>query len=72
MWGEIASDKRDSRAVIQAAGDAYLDIFNDTSVQVPWGEPCERLEGGMYTGSGAATDCECGTFLDSGLLDAKI
>jgi len=27
-WGAIPEDKRDSRAVIKAAGDAYLDIFS--------------------------------------------
>ncbi|KAK1773756.1 hypothetical protein QBC45DRAFT_446654 [Copromyces sp. CBS 386.78] len=45
---EIPSSKRDTRAVIQAAGDAYLDLFNDKSVKVPWGSPCARLEGGSY------------------------
>lgn len=49
MWGEIDVAKRDTRAVIQAAGDAYLDLFNDKSVKVPWGFPCERLEGGSYS-----------------------
>jgi hypothetical protein len=47
-WGEIDAAKRDTRAVIQAAGDAYLDLFNDKSVKVPWGNPCARLEGGSY------------------------
>ncbi|KAK1766954.1 hypothetical protein QBC33DRAFT_493076 [Phialemonium atrogriseum] len=47
-WGEIAEDKRDSREVIQAVGDAYLDLFNDKNVKVPWGTPCARLEGGSY------------------------
>jgi hypothetical protein len=44
----IPEEKRDSRKAIQAAADAYLDVFNDKSVVVPWGEPCERLEGGMH------------------------
>ncbi|KAF2281066.1 uncharacterized protein EI97DRAFT_472260 [Westerdykella ornata] len=60
-WDEIPAAKRDSRAVIQAAGDAYCDVFNDKSVKVPWGQPCARLEGGMYTGKGAANDrCDVG------------
>ncbi|KAK3947140.1 hypothetical protein QBC32DRAFT_374517 [Pseudoneurospora amorphoporcata] len=46
LWDEIPSSKRDTRAVIQAAGDAYLDLFNDKTVKVPWGNPCARLEGG--------------------------
>ena len=28
-----------------ASWDAYLDLFKDKSVQVPWGTPCTRLEG---------------------------
>jgi len=47
-WTEIPEAKRDTRAAIQAAGDAYLDIFNDKTVKVPWGTPCARLEGGTY------------------------
>ncbi|KAH8663553.1 hypothetical protein BGZ60DRAFT_411598, partial [Tricladium varicosporioides] len=60
-WGVIPEAKRDTRAVIQAAADAYLDIFKDKSVKVPWGTPCARLEGGSYTGKGAANDsCNVG------------
>jgi hypothetical protein len=47
-WDVIPAEKRDTRAVIQAAADAYLDLFNDKSVKVPWGNPCARLEGGSY------------------------
>ena len=47
-WSTIPFEKRDTRATIQAAADAYLDLFNNASVVVPWGTPCARLEGGMY------------------------
>lgn len=60
-WDPIPADKRDTREVIKAAGDAYCDLFNDKSVKVPWGTPCARLEGGSYTGKGAANDrCDVG------------
>ncbi|CAJ2510312.1 Uu.00g050150.m01.CDS01 [Anthostomella pinea] len=60
-WEPIPEDRRDSRAVIQAAADAYADLFDDKTVVVPWGSPCARLEGGSYTGSGAASDrCDVG------------
>lgn len=60
-WSEIPLEKRDTRAVIQAAGDAYLDLFGNKSVKVPWGTPCARLEGGSYTGRGQPTDsCNVG------------
>ncbi|TFK18220.1 hypothetical protein FA15DRAFT_683338 [Coprinopsis marcescibilis] len=60
-WSVIPEAKRDSRAVIQAAADAYLDLWKDKSVKVPWGVPCTRLEGGAYTGRGLPTDsCDVG------------
>ncbi|KAF2467700.1 uncharacterized protein BDR25DRAFT_233834 [Lindgomyces ingoldianus] len=52
----IPEAKRDTRAVIKAAADAYLDLFNNKSVKVPWGNPCERVEGGHYFGP----DCNVG------------
>ncbi|KAH8676502.1 hypothetical protein BGZ60DRAFT_468463 [Tricladium varicosporioides] len=48
-WDPIPAAKRDTRAVIQAAGDAYLDSWGDGTVKVPYGTPCTRLEGGSYT-----------------------
>jgi hypothetical protein len=60
-WDPIPAEKRDSCAVIKAAGDAYCDLFNNKNVTVPWGSPCARLEGGAYTGKGQATDrCDVG------------
>jgi hypothetical protein len=65
-WDIVPVDKRDSRTTIQAAGDAYCDLFANKSVVVPWGTPCARLEGGMYTGKGAATD-SCNVGVPSGV-----
>lgn len=71
-WGPIATASRDSRKTIQAAADAYLDYFRDKSVVVPWGTPCARLEGGAYTGKGAATDsCNVGVPNDINLTDRR-
>ena len=44
----IPEADRDTREVIKAAGDAYLDLFNNKSVVVPWGPDCERVEGGQH------------------------
>jgi hypothetical protein len=52
-WSEIPPAERDSADTIMAAAAAYLDLFSDKSVAVPWGSPCQRLEGGLYTGKGA-------------------
>lgn len=60
-WDEIPEGQRNTREELIAAADAYLNLFNDPTVQVPWGEPCARLEGGAYTGRGLPTDsCNVG------------
>jgi hypothetical protein len=48
-WSLIPEAKRDSRATIRAAADAYLDSWADGKVKAPYGTPCARLEGGSYT-----------------------
>ncbi|KAH9997185.1 hypothetical protein F4779DRAFT_606616 [Xylariaceae sp. FL0662B] len=58
-WDPIPEDQWDSREVIQAAGDAYLDSWSDGSVQVPYGTPCARLEGGAYTGGAQPSANTC-------------
>lgn len=57
-WDPIPVEKRDSRAAIQAAGDAYLSMWNNATASdgVPWGTPCVRLEGSSYTGKGKPDD----------------
>lgn len=61
-WGPIPAERRDSRATLVAAANAYLDAFLEGKIdQVPWGFPCVRIEGGMYTGRGSPSDsCEVG------------
>lgn len=63
-WDEIPKDKRDTRAVIQAAADAYLDNWGDPALPVPHGTPCARLEGRINTGSKnpEANSCNMGAF----------
>jgi hypothetical protein len=58
-WDTIPEGKRDKRAVIQAAADAYLDSWGDGTVKVPYGTPCARLEGGMYTGDKSPSTNTC-------------
>jgi hypothetical protein len=61
-WEPILENKRSSRDIIKAAGDAYADRCNDVNVHVPFGIPCARLEGGAYTGRGnlSANTCDIG------------
>lgn len=60
-WSDIPEAQRNTREELRAAADAYLNLFKDKSVQVPWGTPCARLEGSAYTGKGQPTDsCNVG------------
>lgn len=76
-WSEIPEAERDSRETIIAAANAYLDSFNDKSVVVPWGSPCARLEGGLYTAKGAPgvvspdDTCDIGVPSDTKLVDRR-
>lgn len=44
-WSVVPDAQRPTRDAVTAAGDAYFDSFNDTSIQVPYGPNCTRLEG---------------------------
>ncbi|OTA98414.1 hypothetical protein M426DRAFT_69864 [Hypoxylon sp. CI-4A] len=62
-WTAIDDDKLDSREALKSAADAYLDMWSNATSEdaVPWGTPCVRLEGSVYTGSGLPTDsCKVG------------
>ena len=61
-WGPIPAAKRDTRSTLESAASAYLDAFLEGKGDlVPWGYPCNRTEGGMHTGKGAADDtCQVG------------
>jgi len=58
-WSPIPAAKQDTRATIQAAGDAYFDRFDKPNTTVPWATPCARLEGGAYTGEYNLTANTC-------------
>ncbi len=60
-WPVIPENRRTTPEELIAAAAAYLDLFADKTVEVPWGTPCRRLEGSIYTGTGAADDsCNVG------------
>ncbi|GAP88001.1 hypothetical protein SAMD00023353_3200420 [Rosellinia necatrix] len=63
-WEPIPENQRDTRQTIQAAGDAYLDQWGNSTLPVPLGTPCARLEGGSYTGQSnpSANTCRMGAF----------
>lgn len=56
-WGPLPVEKRSSYGELIAAANAYLDAFLEGKTdQVPWGYPCVRIEGGMYTGKDSPDD----------------
>lgn len=61
-WGPIPPERRNTRETLLAAANAYLDAFLEGRKDlVPWGYPCNRIEGGMRTGTGSPTDsCDVG------------
>ena len=69
-WGTVPESDRLDRAGLIAAADAYLDRFSDPTVDVPWGYPCTRIEGGAFTGRGEETDtCELGMPDEAGAIE---
>jgi hypothetical protein len=48
-WRVLIANERMDRQTLINAGNAYFDHFSDKAVQVPFGTPCARLEGGLYT-----------------------
>lgn len=71
-WDVIPPEKRSDRQTLIAAADAYCDMFNEPSTKVPWGKPCARLEGGIYTGKGLPDDtCELGIPEQGGIILAN-
>jgi hypothetical protein len=67
-WDIIPESRRSSRATLEAAANAYFDQFftGPNTVYVPWGTPCNRLEGGIYSGNGSPTD-SCNVGVPSGM-----
>jgi len=48
--------------------NAYFDVLDDNQVQVPWGTPCNRMEGGARTGKGLPDDsCTVGVPANGGM-----
>ena len=60
-WGVIPPDKRSDRSNLVRVASDYFDIFTDYSSfsKVPWGIPCVRIEGGMYTNSNNDPNPSC-------------
>jgi len=60
-WDILPVERRSDRQVLLDAANAYFDTFGDYSSfsKVPWGTPCARIEGGMYTNPNNDPNASC-------------
>ncbi len=60
-WDVLPPAQRSDRQILVDAANAYFDVFTDrsASARVPWGIPCARLEGGVYTNPGGDPKASC-------------
>jgi hypothetical protein len=67
-WGALPkAQQTDPREMIRGA-NAYLSLFSDKFMAVPWGKPCARLEGGAYTNRDNKPDASCEVGIPAGVL----
>jgi len=59
-WSLVPEGERLSYEALRDGAYAYFEYWADRSVQVPWGTPCARLEGGAYTGDFPNSSCDVG------------
>ena len=60
-WDILPADKQSDRQTLLNAANAYFDTFGDYASfsKVPWGTPCARIEGGMYTNRNNNPNASC-------------
>lgn len=60
-WDILPPEARTDRQTLIKVASDYFDIFQDYSAfeKVPWGIPCVRIEGGMYTNPDNDPDPSC-------------
>jgi hypothetical protein len=67
-WHVLAPEERTDRQALIDAGNQYLDMFADKFIEAPWGIPCARLEGGMYTNPKDDPKSTCKVGIPEGVL----
>ena len=67
-WGPLFKYQHTSPAEMVRGANAYLDAFSDKFTDIPWGQPCARLEGGAYTNREGKPDASCEVGIPAGLL----
>jgi hypothetical protein len=67
-WTDLYKYQKTPPAEMIRGANAYLDAFSDKFVDVPWGTPCARIEGGAYTNVEGKPDASCEAGLPPGVL----
>ena len=67
-WSAPPPEARTPAQALINAANAYLDLFSDKFVEVPWGIPCARLEGGAYTNRDNDPNASCEVGIPPGVL----
>jgi hypothetical protein len=67
-WQPLMKYQHTSPAEMIRGANAYLDAFADKFTDIPWGQPCARLEGGAYTNREGKPDSSCEVGIPPGTL----
>jgi hypothetical protein len=68
VWTPPLKYQHTAPAEMIRGANAYLDAFSDKFTDIPWGQPCGRLEGGMYTNRDNKADASCEVGIPAGVL----
>ena len=67
-WQPLMKYQGTPPAEMIRGANAYLDAFADKFTDIPWGQPCARLEGGAYTNRESKPDASCEVGIPPGTL----
>jgi hypothetical protein len=67
-WGPLPAHAKTPAPELIDAANRYLDMFSDKFMDVPWGIPCARLEGGAYTNRNNDPNASCNIGVPDGVL----
>ena len=67
-WQPVLKYQHTAPSEMIRGANAYLDAFADKFTDVPWGQPCARLEGGAYTNRDNKPDASCEVGIPAGVL----
>ncbi len=67
-WTDLYKYQKSAPSEMVRGANAYLDAFSDKFLEVPWGTPCARIEGGAYTNVSGKPNASCEAGLPPGVL----